>query len=171
MESLPAFMRETYVIKPDNRIPVKDIYEDFRIWVIAKFGTSIWNNITQRQVYAALKEFPDYGYIRYKEGFCLKGITKIIKDEKLDIMEDIIPVNLPNEVKTITLKIIPETNIIIPSDTKVVVPETRMLQIVRPDTKIIIPEAVKRDIKVVIPEIRTAPKVPQMKLPKIGHLI
>ena len=158
MESLPAFMRETYIVKLDNRIPVKDIYEDFRVWVIAKFGNSIWNNITQRQVYAALKEFPDYGYIRYKEGFCLKGITKIIKEEKLNIIEDVIPVNLPTEVKTITLKIIPQTNIITPN-TNIIIPETKMLQIV------------KQDSKVIIPEVRTAPKVPQMKLPKIGHLI
>lgn len=75
MDSLEAFMRETYIIKPDNRITVKEIYEDFRAWIIAKFGISIWNNITQRQVYAALKELPNYAYVRYREGFCLKGIA------------------------------------------------------------------------------------------------
>src|SRR4051812_43929177 len=75
MESLEAFMRETYTIKPDNRITVKEIYEDFRVWIIVKFGISLWNNITQRQVYAALKELPNYAYVRYREGFCLKGIA------------------------------------------------------------------------------------------------
>src|SRR3990170_2845201 len=94
MDSLRAFMRETYISnykyipaslvyigsrifdpKPDSRLPVKDIYEDFRAWIIGKYGISKWNNITQRQVYSALKELQDYAYVRYREGYSLKGIA------------------------------------------------------------------------------------------------
>lgn len=90
MDSLEAFMRETYTIKPDSRITVKEIYEDFRAWIIAKFGISVWNNITQRQVYAGLKELPNYAYVRYREGYCLKGIA--YKSDKIQNQgADVIP--------------------------------------------------------------------------------
>jgi len=75
MESLLLFIRDIYVSKLDNRITVKEIYEDFRAWIIIKYGISTWNNIGQRQVYASLKTLPDYPYIRFKEGYCLKGIS------------------------------------------------------------------------------------------------
>ncbi|CAH6420737.1 Hypothetical protein HVR_LOCUS1275 [uncultured virus] len=73
-------MREIYISKPDNRLTVKEIYEDFRAWVIGKYGIVTWNKISQRQVYSALKELPEYSYMRFKEGYCLKGIS--YKEEK-----------------------------------------------------------------------------------------
>lgn len=99
MNLLPMFMRETYVVKPDSRIPVKEIYEDFRAWVIAKSGVIIWNTVSQKQVYTALKENPLYTYVRFREGYCLKGITYKPKNEVEDIKEEISP--------TLTLKVIP----------------------------------------------------------------
>lgn len=75
MDSLSPFLREIYVTKPDSRLTVKEIYEDFRAWVIGKYGMSTWNKISQRQVYSSLKTLPEYPYIRYKEGYCLKGIS------------------------------------------------------------------------------------------------
>lgn len=75
MDSLGAFMRETYIDKPDNRLTVKEIYENFRDWFIEKYDIAAWNNITQRQVYTALKCLPNYNYVRYREGYCLKGIA------------------------------------------------------------------------------------------------
>ena len=115
MDSLHPFMREIYIVKPDSRLTVKDIYEDFRAWVICKYGTSAWNNISQRQVYAALKDMPGYAYVRYREGYCLKGISykqsreSIISVKEVNIMpsldlpkealfrQDVNPVlNLPN---------------------------------------------------------------------------
>jgi hypothetical protein len=74
MDSLEILMYEKYTSKPDNRLTVKQIYEDFREWVIVKFGISVWNNITKRQVYSALKQMSEYKYIRYKDGYCLRGI-------------------------------------------------------------------------------------------------
>lgn len=82
LNSLDSFMRDNYVIKLDSRLTVKDIYEDFRVWIIEKFGIPAWNNVTQRQVYAALKELPDYAYVRYREGYCLKGISYKSNDKE-----------------------------------------------------------------------------------------
>lgn len=85
MESLSTFMREVYVTKPDSRLTVKEIYEDFRAWIIRKYDTKTWNKISQRQVYTALKYLSEYSYVRYKEGYCLKGIA--YREEKAQTME------------------------------------------------------------------------------------
>ena len=86
MDSLSLFMKEVYVAKPDSRLTVKDIYEDFRAWIIGKYDMATWNKISQRQVYTALKGLPEYPYVRFKEGYCLKGIIyrqdKSINKEK-----------------------------------------------------------------------------------------
>lgn len=81
MELLSTFMKETYISTPDTRLPVKSIYDDFRAWLIAKLGAAVWNKINSKQVYSALKNFPPYVYARFREGYCLKGITYKSKDE------------------------------------------------------------------------------------------
>lgn len=68
--------------KPDSRIPVKEIYDAFQAWVVAKYGYKMWNGIGHRQVYAALKSSQDYQYVRFREGFCLKGIAYRPSKEK-----------------------------------------------------------------------------------------
>jgi len=83
-------MKEIYIAKPDSRLTVKDIYEDFRRWIIEKYDIKTWNKISQRQVYIALKDFPEYPYIRFKEGFCLKGIT-YRRNKNYHEDEDVIP--------------------------------------------------------------------------------
>ena len=90
MDSLSTFMKEIYIAKPDSRLTVKDIYEDFRRWIIEKYDIKTWNKISQRQVYIALKDFPEYPYIRFKEGFCLKGIT-YRRNKNYHEDEDVIP--------------------------------------------------------------------------------
>lgn len=106
MDSLSIFIREVYVAKPDSRLTVKEIYEDFRAWFIGKYDIIAWNKISQRQVYAALKNFAEYPYVRFKEGFCLKGITyrqernsrkeeTIVSDTRPYLMLNIIPTVLP----------------------------------------------------------------------------
>jgi hypothetical protein len=81
MESLSSFIKEVYVAKPDSRLTVKEVYEDFREWIIVKYDMKTWNKISQRQVYTALKQLFEYPYVRFKEGFCLKGIAR--RDEKI----------------------------------------------------------------------------------------
>ena len=79
-------MKEIYVSNPEARVPAKNIYNDFKEWVIGKHGISIWNKIQQRQIYTALKNLSEYAYIRYKEGYCLKGISykpKRIEESKI----------------------------------------------------------------------------------------
>lgn len=88
MDSLSTFMKDIYIAKPDSRLTVKDIYEDFRRWIIEKYDIKTWNKISQRQVYIALKGFPEYPYVRFKEGFCLKGITY---RQNKNYHEDVIP--------------------------------------------------------------------------------
>lgn len=174
MDSLLAFMRETYVIKPDNRIPVKEIYDDFRLWIIVKFGISVWNNITQRQVYTALKEFPDYAYVRYREGFCLKGISKIVKPEPTKITLQHSPSEtqavIPKEIKPITLNIIPikQLKLVQPEASPVKDKITAQTIIPEPNTvpkaiQTIIPEpsTVSKATQIIIPENVTVPKVTQ----------
>lgn len=101
MDSLESFMRDTYIINPDSRITAKEIYEDFRAWIMDKFGISVWNKITQRQIYARLKELPNYAYVRYREGYCLKGIA--YKSDKLQNQgADVIPKDTNMELKNIT---------------------------------------------------------------------
>jgi len=89
MNSLSTFMQEMYVIKPDSKLTVKAIYQDFRNWIIDKYGISVWNNINQRDIYAALKILPDYAYVRYKEGYCLKGIAYKSVPENIPSSENI----------------------------------------------------------------------------------
>ena len=74
MDSLEVFMKEKYVANPDSRLPVKVIYQDFKEWIIGKYDMAMWNTIPQRKVYSLLKELHEYPYVRFKEGFCLKGI-------------------------------------------------------------------------------------------------
>ena len=88
MESFLGFIGEVYTGKPDSRLTVKEIYEDFRVWIIEKYDITTWNRISQRQVYAALKQLPEYPYVRFKEGYCLKGITR---REKENPKEEIVP--------------------------------------------------------------------------------
>lgn len=95
MDSLSVFIHDTYIIKPDSRLPVKDIYEDFRAWVIGKQGAPAWNNISQKQVYTALKQLPFYAYVRYREGYCLKGIAYKLKEEPNPLILNIIPTEVP----------------------------------------------------------------------------
>jgi len=85
MDSLSAFMKDVYIAKPDSRLTVRDIYDDFKVWIIKKYDITTWNKISQRQVYDALKKFPEYPYVRFKEGYCLKGIT--YRSEKIPIKE------------------------------------------------------------------------------------
>ena len=95
MDALPLFMRETYMVKPDSRLPVKDIYEDFRAWMVGKYGPLTWSNISQKQIYGALKESPLYAYARFREGYCLKGIAYKL-EQKEEISTPIIsPPTLP----------------------------------------------------------------------------
>ena len=75
MDSLEVFMKEKYVANPDSRLPVKVIYRDFKEWIIGKYDMAMWNTIPQRKVYALLKQLHEYPYVRFKEGFCLKGIA------------------------------------------------------------------------------------------------
>lgn len=79
MDSMQIFMRETYVMEVDSKLPVKEIYDDFREWIVEKYGIPMWNTMSQRIIYKDLKQMNDYPYIRYKEGFCLKGIARKTK--------------------------------------------------------------------------------------------
>lgn len=100
MDSLAVFMRQTYMPKPDSRITVKEIYEDFRAWMIGKYGAAAWNSIPQRQVYSSLKQFPDYAYVRYREGYCLKGIT---------YKQETVQINISPIRPTLMLNVLPPT--------------------------------------------------------------
>lgn len=83
MDSLSIFMKNTYIQQADSRIPVKLIYEDFRSWFLKKYDITAWSKLTSRQIYAELKILEKYPYVRYKEGYCLKGITyKTSSDNK-----------------------------------------------------------------------------------------
>jgi hypothetical protein len=162
MDSLSAFMREIYIPKPDNRLTVKEIYEDFRAWIIGKYGVSAWNNITQRQVYAALKSLPDYVYIRYKEGYCLKGIT--YKSNKLTKINT---ENNPIDVNNNKIELPPEINNTIENPieiNKVEIPKQQYitLNITRVVTGDINSELKNRQIA------PRAPRVPQIVFPTIG---
>ena len=125
MDSLLLFMREVYIAKPDLRLTVKEIYEDFRIWIIGKYDITTWNKISQRQVYAALKNFPEYPYVRFKEGFCLKGIT--YRQEKNPRKEDTV---VPDTKPYLMLNIIhpqAETETLFPD----ISPPTEIIELVK----------------------------------------
>lgn len=92
MESLSVFMGEKYVMSVDSRLSIKTIYEDFKNWVISKLGSPIWNKISKKEIYDALKNCAQYAYVRYREGYCLRGITYKPKD-------DVVP-------KTVVLKLV-----------------------------------------------------------------
>lgn len=117
MELLSIFMKETYITKADSRLPVKEIYEDFKIWIIENYDIKMWNTINQRHIYSLLKEFPEYSYVRYKEGYCLKSICRKEKRQKeeMDIvahaptMRDTINEEIPS-IKYLSLNIISSTN-------------------------------------------------------------
>lgn len=74
MDRLNAFLVETYVAAPGARLNVKTIFDDFRAWVIAKYGAAEWNAYGTYEVYRALRSCKDYGHKRFKEGICLIGL-------------------------------------------------------------------------------------------------
>lgn len=76
MESLGMFMRDIYIPEADKRLTIKEIYEDFRKWIINKHGLKRWNEISKKQFYTEMKGLSEYSYVRYKEGYCLKGIKR-----------------------------------------------------------------------------------------------
>lgn len=86
-------MGEMYISKPDGRVSIANIYDDFRDWIIARYGNIIWNNITKRQVYDALKTLPNYKYVRYSDGYYLRGIAY-----RFDVLQ---PQTFPNINHTI----------------------------------------------------------------------
>ena len=163
MDSLPVFMRETYIVKPDNRITAKDIYDDFRAWVIGKHGTAAWNNITQRQVYAALKGLPDYAYIRFREGYCLKGIgyksdTKEVKPPISEHIQnvDLAPYPNTNLFPYLTLNITRNMHI-----SEVMVPEVKMPEVKIPTITLNVTAS---------PLDRVAPRMPTVVMPRAFQL-
>jgi hypothetical protein len=91
MDLFPLFMSEVYMAKPDSRIPAKEIYEDFRAWVIGNKGMPMWNNISQKEVYDAMRSLPIYAYARFREGNCLKGIAYKVPKLKEDIFGETAP--------------------------------------------------------------------------------
>ena len=100
MESLSMFMKEMYITEADSRLTVKDIYNDFKEWVIKKHDITTWNKISRRQVYDALKNLPDYQYVRFKEGYCLKGLSYRRKYLTLKIIpQNIAPKLCPESIR------------------------------------------------------------------------
>jgi len=99
MDSLNTFMGATYISDPDNKIAVKDIYEKFKTWIIENFGVSEWVKFTQRQIYTYLKKLPDYSYVRYRNGYYLKGIQYKISNYQIshnDYSEKYVTLNIIN---------------------------------------------------------------------------
>lgn len=137
MDSLSAFMNDIFMPKPDNRIPVKEIYDAFQAWVVAKYGYKTWNEIGQRQIYAALKSSQDYQYVRFREGYCLKGIAyrpkpKVSEQPLMEsepeetetnsIEPSVIYLNVFPKTKSVDNQIIPPIKYIIPKPPPIVLP-------------------------------------------------
>ncbi len=76
METFNIFINETYILTVGNCLSLKEIYEDYRDWIINKYGIKLWNTITQKHVYTALKNLQEYVLVRHREGLCLKGISR-----------------------------------------------------------------------------------------------
>jgi hypothetical protein len=71
-----TFVQTSYVNDPNSRLQVNDIYEEFRVWIMGTLGVATMNAITRKQVYAILKTIPEYPYIRSREGYCLRGLSR-----------------------------------------------------------------------------------------------
>lgn len=91
------FMDETYDSKIDNKISVKEIYEKFRIWIIQIYGGAYLNHYTKNKFYNDLKVIAaenNYGYIRYKEGYFIRGISYKIEEMSKNVICNNIKLNI-----------------------------------------------------------------------------
>jgi hypothetical protein len=64
------FIDKTFMNGFDNRISLKIIYDDFKLWVATHYGF----NFKKNEIYALLKGFPNYRCYRYENGLCLENI-------------------------------------------------------------------------------------------------
>ncbi len=81
-------MSETYVDDNTKRVLVKEICNMFFIWLKENYGRDVCNNIGLNQVYSILRNLPEYSYVRYKEGYWLKGIDYKPRKLTLNIISD-----------------------------------------------------------------------------------
>jgi hypothetical protein len=157
-------MNEVFMPKPDSRITIKEIYEAFQAWVVAKYGYQAWNEIGQRQVYAALKSSQDYQYVRFREGYCLKGIayrdkpvtTTFVPPKLIDIARQKSP---PTEIAP-TESAAPKPALtyltlnIVASDSQILSPETPEIIETRVTEEIVPPRyIIPRPLSIVVPNL------------------
>lgn len=68
------YIQLSYINDSNGRVLVSEIYEGFRVWIMGTHGIATMDAITRRQIYAILKEIPEYPYVRCREGYCLRGL-------------------------------------------------------------------------------------------------
>jgi hypothetical protein len=74
MDRIQTFLHAIYEQSPTDRILVKHIYEDFKAWIVAKYGVREFAQYEKRQFHKDLKSNGIFIYKRYRDGVCLTGI-------------------------------------------------------------------------------------------------
>jgi hypothetical protein len=79
MDRFDAFLQEIYTVDPGHTILGQTVYEDFKVWIIGKYGPMAWGHYNKRQIFRAFSSCP-YPYRRYHIGRCLTGLNYRIDD-------------------------------------------------------------------------------------------
>ena len=75
MHRLNEFLDDTYTPHIRKKIPLAQIYDDFRMWTEHKYGTMSKNTINKIMLNKELRILEKYACIRYNNGEHLQEIT------------------------------------------------------------------------------------------------